>query len=51
MIEESFQSLGICPSLLNNFVITGAILLAVAFNVVADTPSGPLGLVRIKGEQ
>ena len=46
-IEEIFQTLGICPNcivLLNNFVIAGAILVAVAFNIIADTPSGPLAL-------
>ena len=46
-MEDNFQAFGICPScidLLNNFVIAGVMVVAVALSIVADTPSGPFAL-------
>ena len=47
-IEDVFQALGKLPDRMEafmSFVIPGAMLTAVCFNMVADMPSGPLDLV------
>ncbi len=44
---DLFHSVGTCPCLidkLKSFVTDGAMLVAVCFSIVADTPSGPVAL-------
>lgn len=47
-MEDVFHALGKLPDRIDafiSFVIPGAMLTAVCFNMVADMPSGPLDLV------